>query len=236
MYWDPLYLLLIVMFFISLGAQSKVKSTYSKYSKVASSKGITAEQAVQMVLRHYDINDVSIQQIPGQLTDNYNPKTKIISLSEPVCGSTSIAAIGVACHEAGHAAQHATGYLPIKIRNAVVPVCNIGGSLGIPIAVVGIILATAANMVDFGFMLVDIGILLYSFVALFQLITLPVELDASRRALAVIGDESILTSEERHGAKKVLKAAAMTYVVALATALVNLLRFIVIFTGGRRRD
>lgn len=223
-----LYILLIVLFFAALAAQGKVKSTYSKYSKVAASKGITSQQAVRMVLDYYDIHDVEIQQIAGNLTDNYNPKTKIISLSEAVYNNSSIAAIGVACHEAGHAAQHATGYLPIKLRNSVIPVCNIGSTLGLPIAIVGLILQSMN--------LVYIGIILYSFVALFQLITLPVELNASWRALDVIDEAGILTDDERHGAKKVLKAAAMTYVVALATALVNLLRFIVIFTGGRRRD
>ncbi len=223
-----LYILLIVLFFAALAAQGKVKSTYAKYSKVAASKGITSQQAVRMVLDYYDIHDVEIQQIAGNLTDNYNPKTKIISLSEAVYNNSSIAAIGVACHEAGHAAQHATGYLPIKLRNSVVPICNIGSTLGLPIAIVGLILQSMN--------LVYVGILLYSFVALFQLITLPVELNASWRALDVIDDAGILTDDERHGAKKVLKAAAMTYVVALATALVNLLRFIVIFTGGRRRD
>lgn len=223
-----LYILLIVLFFAALAAQGKVKSTYSKYSKVAASKGITSQQAVRMVLDYYDIHDVEIQQIAGNLTDNYNPKTKIISLSEAVYNNSSIAAIGVACHEAGHAAQHATGYLPIKLRNSVIPVCNIGSTLGLPIAIVGLILQSMN--------LVYIGIILYSFVALFQLITLPVELNASWRALDVIDEAGILTDDERHGAKKVLKAAAMTYVVALATALVNLLRFIVIFTGGRRRN
>ncbi|MDO5448351.1 MAG: zinc metallopeptidase [Clostridia bacterium] len=228
MYWDPLYILLIILFFAALAAQSKVKRTYSKYGKVASSKGITSQQAVRMVLDYYDIHDVEIQQIAGDLTDNYNPKTKVISLSESVYNNSSIAAIGVACHEAGHAAQHAKGYIPIKLRNAVVPVCNIGSVLGIPIAIVGLLLQSLN--------LVYIGILLYSFVALFQLITLPVELNASWRALDVIDEANILTDDERHGAKKVLKAAAMTYIVALATALVNLLRFIVIFTGGRNRN
>lgn len=225
MYYDPLYILVILMFFVALAAQSKVKRTYSKYSKVLSSRGITAERAVSMVLSAYGVNDVPIQRIEGNLTDNYNPKTNVISLSEPVAGSSSIAAIGVACHEAGHAVQHATGYVPIKLRNTIVPVCNIGSYAGIPLAILGIIL----NSLD----LVYVGIFLYSFVFVFQLVTLPVELDASRRALKVIEEHDILDKEECHGAKKVLTAAAMTYVVALATALINLLRFIVIFTGGR---
>lgn len=231
---DPLYILLIVLFFAALAAQNKVKSTYAKYSEVASSRGITAEEAVQIVLQRNGVEGVSIQGIEGNLTDNYNPKTNVISLSQPVLGSTSIAAIGVACHEAGHAVQHAKSYLPIKLRNAIVPACNIGGTLGIPIAIVGILLQTTLNMVDTGIFLVELGIIMYSLVALFQIITLPVELDASRRALAAIEDAEILTKDENRGAKKVLKAAAMTYIVALATAMVNLLRIIAIF-GGRRK-
>lgn len=229
---DPLYYLVILMFFAALIAQSKVKSTYKKYSQKPSSKGITAEQAVAAVLRHYDIHNVEIQRISGNLTDNFNPKTNVISLSESVYGNSSIAAIGVACHEAGHAAQHATGYAPVEIRNAIVPACNIGGSLGLPIAIVGLVLQYITNF-TMGYSLIIIGICLYALVALFQLVTLPVELNASRRALRVIEEEGLLEPDERPGAKKVLTAAAMTYIVALATALVNLLRFIVIFTGGR---
>ena len=224
---DPLYFLVLIMFGLALVAQGKVKSTYNKYAQVAASRGLTAERAVAIVLNHYDIHDVDIQHIGGDLTDNFNPKTKIISLSDAVYGSSSIAAIGVACHEAGHAVQHATGYAPIKLRNSIVPVCNIGSTLAIPIAILGVILQS--------YNLVYVGIILYSFVALFQLVTLPVELDASRRALKVIEDERLLEEDERVGAKKVLTAAAMTYVVALATALVNLLRFASIFLGGRNR-
>ena len=236
MYWDPLYYLVIIMFFIAMAASNKVKRTYSRYAQVMSSKGTTTERAVQMVLNYYGITDVGIERIPGELTDNFNPKTNIISLSEPVAGSTSVAAIGVACHEAGHAAQHATGYLPIKIRNSIVPVCNIGSMLGIPIAIIGVILQSMQGMFDLGQTLVYVGIIMYAFVFVFQFVTLPTELDASRRALKVIEEQGILEGDERVGAKKVLTAAAMTYVVALATALVNLLRFASIFLGrGRRR-
>ena len=236
MYWDPLYFLVILMFFVAMSASNRVKRTYSRYSEVLSSQGITAERAVQMVLNYYGITDVGIERIPGELTDNFNPKTNIISLSEPVAGSTSVAAIGVACHEAGHAAQHATGYLPIKIRNSIVPICNIGSTLGIPIAIVGIILQSMQGLFDLGQTLIYVGIIMYAFVFVFQFVTLPTELDASRRALKVIEEQGILEGDERVGAKKVLTAAAMTYVVALATALVNLLRFAYIFLGrGRRR-
>ncbi len=236
MYWDPLYYLVIIMFFIAMAASNKVKRTYSRYAQVMSSKNITAERAVQMVLNYYGITDVGIERIPGELTDNFNPKTNIISLSESVAGSTSVAAIGVACHEAGHAAQHATGYLPIKIRNSIVPVCNIGSMLGIPIAIIGVVLQSMQGMFDLGQTLVYVGIIMYAFVFVFQFVTLPTELDASHRALKVIEEQGILEGDERVGAKKVLTAAAMTYVVALATALVNLLRFASIFLGrGRRR-
>lgn len=229
-----LYIVLLLLFGAALSAQSKVKRTYSKYSEVLSQRGITAEQAVQIVLQKNGVEGVVIQGIEGELTDNFNPKTNVISLSEPVLGHSSIAAIGVACHEAGHAVQYAKSYLPIKLRNAIVPACNIGSTLGIPIAILGLIMQTALNMTETGFLLIEIGIIMYSLVAIFQLITLPVELDASRRALKAIEDAEILTKDENQGAKKVLKAAAMTYVVALATAIVNLLRIIVIF-GGRRK-
>lgn len=236
MYWDPLYFLVIAMFFVAIAASNKVKRTYSKYAQVMSSKNITAERAVQMVLNYYGITDVGIERIPGELTDNFNPKTNVISLSESVAGSTSVAAIGVACHEAGHAAQHATGYLPIKIRNTIVPLCNIGSRLGIPIAIIGVILQSIQGMFDLGLTLVYVGIIMYALVFVFQFVTLPTELDASHRALKVIEEQGILEGDEREGAKKVLTAAAMTYVVALATALVNLLRFASIFLGrGRRR-
>lgn len=227
-YFDSTYILVIIGFIIALAAQGLVKVTYSRYSKVASSRGITAERAAQMVLNHYGINDVQIQRIGGNLTDNFNPKTNIISLSETVYGSSSIAAIGVACHEAGHAAQHAQGYIPIKLRNAVIPACNIGSMLGLPIAILGFIIGSMN--------LVYVGLILYSLIVLFQLVTLPVEFNASRRALRVINDTDILSDDERGGARRVLTAAALTYVAALATAILNLLRFVIIFTGGGRRN
>lgn len=227
-FFDPTYFLVIIGIIISLIAQGFVKSTYARYSKVGSSRGITAERAAQMVLNHYGIRDVEITRVSGHLTDHYNPKTNVISLSDSVYGKTSIAAIGVACHEAGHAAQHAEGYVPIKLRNFFVPICNIGSSLALPLAFLGLFLGIAD--------LITIGILLYATVAVFQFLTLPVEFNASRRALRVIDDANILSDDERGGARKVLSAAAMTYVVALAVSLLNLFRFIIIFGGGRRDD
>lgn len=223
--WIGTYYLVFLMFILAVIAQIRVNSVYKKYDRVESSRGITAEQAVQKVLDYYGVDNVSIVPIQGNLTDNFNPKTMQISLSESVYGKSSIAAIGVACHEAGHAAQHATGYVPIKIRNAFVPVCNFGSAFAIPIALLGLIL-NVTNMVY-------IGIILYSFIALFQLLTLPVELNASKRALKVINETGLLNTEEEAGARHVLIAAAMTYIVALATALADLLRFIVIFAGRR---
>lgn len=222
------YILVLVCFAVSMIASARVRSTYRKFDGMESTNRLTAEQAVAKVLQYYGITDVQIQHIEGELTDNFNPKTKIISLSDSTFGHSSIAAIGVACHEAGHAAQHAQGYIPIKLRNAVIPVCNIGSAMGIPIAILGVILNTVN--------LVYIGLLLYAFITLFQLITLPVELDASHRALKVIRETGMLTANEQHGARSVLSAAAMTYVVAAATALANLLRFAVIFLGNSRRS
>lgn len=222
------YILVLLCFVAALIASARVKSVYAKYDEFKASKGITAEQAARMVLEYYGVKDVQIQHIPGELSDNFNPKTNIISLSDSTYGHSSIAAIGVACHEAGHAAQHAQNYVPIKVRNAIIPVCNIGSAAGIPLALIGIFL----NMSG----LVYFGLLLYAFVAIFQLVTLPVELDASHRALKVIGETGMLAGNEYEGAKKVLTAAAMTYVVAVATALANILRFVIIFLGNGRRN
>lgn len=220
------FALVLLCFFASIIASVRVRTTYSKYNKKLSSRGLTAERAAAKILQYYGITDVEIVPIRGKLTDNFNPKTKQISLSESVWGSSSIGAIGVACHEAGHAAQHAQGYVPIKIRNSIVPVCNFGSMAGIPIALVGVCINSET--------LALFGILLYSLIAVFQFVTLPVEFDASKRALKVIRETNVLTEDEVKGAGKVLRAAAMTYVVALASSLADLLRFAVIILGSRR--
>lgn len=227
-YMDYWYIVLVIpALIISMWAQFKVKSSYKKYSKVLNSRNITGAYAAQAVLSYYGITDVTIKPIKGNLTDNYNPKTKVISLSQGVFSGTSVASVGIACHEAGHAAQHATEYVPIKLRNSILPVCKVGSTLGLPLAIIGYFLG-------FG-LLINIGLLLYAAVFIFQLVTLPVELNASKRAIDVIEETGLLFGDESEGAKKVLKAAAMTYVAAMLVALANLLRFILKLTANSRR-
>lgn len=227
-YFDYYYIILVVPVIIaSLIIQARLKSTYAKYSRVRNSRGITGAQAAQIVLGYYGVHDVTIEHVSGKLSDHYDPRSKVIRLSDGVFNSSSIAAVGIACHEAGHAAQHAEAYAPIKWRNLILPVCNIGSTLSMPLLIAGII---------FGFEpLVWIGIGFFSFVAIFQLITLPVEFNASRRALSVIETNGLLSFEEKNGAAKVLKVAALTYVAALASSVAQLLRLILLYGGGRRR-
>lgn len=224
---DYYYIILVIpAMLISLWAQFKVKSTYKKYSGVSNSKNITGAYAAQAVLTHYGITDVRIERVAGTLSDHYDPRSKVIRLSEGVYSSNSIAAIGIACHEAGHAAQHAQNYVPIKVRNSLIPICNIGSTLGVPLAIFGYILGFEP--------LISIGLLLYAAITVFQLVTLPVEFNASRRALRVIDETNLLYDDESGGAKKVLTAAAMTYVAAMLVSLANLLRLILRF--NRRRN
>lgn len=227
-YYDFSYFYLVIpALIISLVAQIAVKNAYKKMSEIYSKTGYSGAQAALAILRYYGISDVRIEQCSGKLSDHYDPKNKVIRLSEGVFSSTSIAAIGIACHEAGHAAQHAQGYLPIKIRNSILPVCQIGSYAGIPLAMIGFLLSFEP--------LIFTGLLLYSFIMLFQLATLPVEFNASRRAVAVIEETGLLRNEdELNGAKKVLRCAAFTYVAALISTLMNLLRFIMIFTRRKR--
>lgn len=225
-----LYIVLVLpAFLLSLWAQFRVKSTYSKMSKVMNTSGYTGAQAAAAVLRHYGIMNVTIEVTNGRLSDHYDPRRNVIRLSRDVYYGNSIASVGIACHEAGHAAQHAENYFPIKIRNAIIPACNIGSYLGIPLAFVGYFLGFEP--------LVLVGLGLYSLIAVFQLVTLPVEFDASMRAVKVIDETGLLRSDgEIQGAKKVLRAAAMTYVAALAVTLANLLRFVILFLGRGRRN
>ncbi len=223
--WSYIVMVLPVII-ASLIIQAKMKNTFNKYAKMRNYRGISGAQAAEIVLRYYNIYDVKIVPTAGRLTDAYNPKTKQIMLSEDVYSGTSIAAVGVACHEAGHAAQHAENYLPIKVRNSFVPVANIGSSLSIPLLLIGLFLSVEP--------LVWVGIGFFACAALFQFLTLPVEFNASSRALGVIESTGVLNYEEKHGAKKVLSAAAMTYVAAFATSVAQLLRLIIRF-GGRRK-
>ena len=238
-FYDPTYILVIIAFLISLWAQIKVKSAYAKYSKVPTRVGMTGAGAADTVLRSGGVTDVGIVGISGELTDNYNPRTNVISLSKGVIDKTSVAAVGVAAHEAGHALQYAEGYAPIKFRMAIIPVCNIASQLAWPLFALGLVFNTAANAGGgIGYWLMQIGIYAFSFAVLFQLVTLPVEVNASRRALTALRASGSFTDEELSGAKKVLTAAAMTYLAALAGSLLQLLRLILIASSrnNRRRD
>ena len=219
------YLLVLPAFLLALWAQFRVQSTYAKYSRVRSVRGRTAAEVARQILDDHGLGYVQVDRIGGKLTDNYDPRSNIVHLSQEVYGSSSIAAIGVAAHECGHAVQHAEEYGPLKLRSAIIPITNIGSSLSIPLFLIGLL---------FNFsILMNIGILLFGLVALFQLITLPVEFNASRRALSTIGERGLLTDDETRGAKKVLSAAALTYVAALASSLAQLLRLVAI---SRRRN
>ncbi len=221
------YIILVLpMVILSMIASAKVNSSFKKYSQVMSSRRITGAQAAFEILRYYGITNVQIERVSGNLTDHFDPKANVIRLSDKVYNSTSVAAIGVACHEAGHAAQYAENYSAIKIRNTILPLANIGSKAGIPLAVLGLFLSFEP--------LALAGIIFFSFAVLFQLVTLPVEFNASKRALNVISDIDILSDEEKKGAKNVLSAAAMTYVAALAVSVANLLRLIL--SMNRRRD
>ena len=228
-YFDPTYILIIIAAIISLIAQWRVNSAFSKYSRVASMSGMTGAQAARMILQSNGINDVSVQRISGKLTDHYNPSTKVLNLSESVYGSTSVAAIGVAAHECGHAIQHARGYFPLSLRTALVPVANIGSQLSWVFIIVGAILS-------FNQTLITIGIIMFSAAVLFQLVTLPVEFNASARALEQLESNGILYRDEVSQTRKVLSAAALTYVAAAATAILQLLRLIILFGGRGRKD
>lgn len=227
---------MIPVFLLGIWAQTRVNSAYKKYSAITNSTGLTGAAAAQAVLRHYGINDVRIERISGNLTDNYSPNEKIIRLSDGVYSSTSVAAVGIACHEAGHAAQHAEDYFPNKVRTAIIPACNFGSRFGIIIAVAGMFIAALSMLSFLGEMMIYTGLALYGLVAVFQLVTLPVEFNASSRALKVIEEDGLIIDDDEYkGAKKVLSAAAMTYVAALATSVSQLFYYILRFTGSSSR-
>jgi hypothetical protein len=228
--YDPTYFLVLIGAVICMIASSRVKSTFNRYSRIRSMSGMTGAQAAERILRANGIYDVRVQHVSGNLTDHYNPADKTVNLSDTVCNQTSVAAIGVAAHECGHALQHARNYAPLSIRSAIVPVANIGSTLAWPLIIIGVLINSRSSMT-----IIHIGILLFSFAVLFQLVTLPVEFDASRRALIQLRGLGILGEDELSKSRAVLKAAALTYVASAAAAMLQLLRLFLLF-GGRRRD
>lgn len=226
--FDYTYILLIIGAVICLLASAKMQSTYKKYGKVRAMSGMTGAEVAERILRINGIMDVQIEHVAGNLSDHYDPRRKVLRLSEGVYNSNSVSAIGVAAHECGHALQHHYGYGPLVLRSIMVPVVNIGSTLAFPVIILGIILSS------FEF-LVPIGILLFSLTVVFALITLPVEFNASKRAVTVLSEQGILYDEEIKGAKKVLSAAAMTYVASAVSAILQLLRLWILY-GGKRRD
>lgn len=240
MMFDPLFLALVLpALALTIIAQIMVKSRFNKYSKVRTQNGLTGAQAAAQILQEAGVTGVRIEQTPGHLSDHFDPRGNVIRLSEGVYNAATVAAVGVAAHEAGHAVQYARGYFPMKIRAAIIPVTNFGSKLAMPLIFIGFILsasaagAEAAGSPGIGIMLINIGILLFSTVVLFQIITLPVEFNASRRALVAINKNAMLTPQERAGSRKVLTAAAMTYVAALALSVAQLLRFLAMARGRR---
>lgn len=219
-------ILVLPMILLSVIASVKVKSTFNKYSAFHSLRGLTGAQAASEVLRFYGITNVAVEHVAGELTDHYDPKANVVRLSDKVYNSTSVAAIGVACHEAGHAAQYAEGYSPVKLRSVIYPACSIGSRIGFPLAILGIVFSF-----DF---LVTLGVAFFGLAVFFQVVTLPVEFNASRRAVKVIDETGILQTEEIKGVKKVLTAAALTYVASLAVSLANLLRLVLLANRRRR--
>ncbi len=229
-YFDPTYMLVLIGAIIVMVASANVKSTYRKYAQHRSMTGMTGAQVAERLLRSAGIHDVSVGHVAGELSDHYNPATKVVNLSDAVYGSSSVAAIGVAAHECGHAIQHAKGYAPLKFRTWFVPVANFGSKLAWPLILIGLFINSESS-----WLVIEAGIFLFSFAVIFQLVTLPVEFNASSRALVLLEQQGILSEQELPYTRKVLKAAALTYVASAASAILQLLRIIMLF-GGRRRD
>ena len=229
-YWNPTYILVVIGAVICMIASARVKGTFNKYSQIRSMSGMNGAQVAQRVLQAAGIYDVQVRHVSGSLTDHYDPRTKTVNLSDPVYNATSVAALGVAAHECGHAIQHAKSYAPLSIRSALVPIANFGSMLAWPVILIGLFFNTRSSG-----LIIDIGIILFSAAVLFQLVTLPVEFDASRRALVMLRTQGILADDELKYTRRVLKSAALTYVASAAAAILQLLRIILI-TNGRRRD
>lgn len=229
--FDTGYILVLITAILSMVASARVSSTFKKFSQKPTSRSITGEQAARKILDENGLHDIRVERVSGNLTDHYDPRAKVIRLSDSVHSSTSVAAVGVAAHEAGHAVQHAVGYAPIKLRNTIVPIANIGSMAGPYLIIIGLLLSGAMSDV-----LLNLGIWFFSAAVLFQLVTLPVEFNASNRAIATLKNGMYLYEDEVPAVKKVLSAAAMTYVAAAAVSIANLLRFIMLIGGRRRND
>lgn len=227
-FYDATYILVLIGALLSMWASARVNSTYKKYAQVRSASGLTGAEAARRILNGAGIYDVQIEHISGNLTDHYDPRGRVLRLSDTVYGSPSVAAIGVAAHECGHAIQHSQGYAPLQIRSAIVPVANIGTKAAFPIILLGLVFGSS-------YTLIQVGLLCFACGTLFQLITLPVEFNASARAVDILGNTRMLSDTELGSTKKVLSAAAMTYVAAAAASVLSLLRLVLLF-GGRRRD
>lgn len=230
-YWDSTYILVIIGALICMIASARVKTTFQKYSKVRSARGLTGAQVAQRILSAAGITDVQVRHVSGSLSDHYDPASKTVNLSDPVCNASSVAAIGVAAHECGHAIQHARGYVPLSLRSAFVPVANFGSALAWPVILLGFFINSESSIY-----IINFGIILFSFAVIFQLITLPVEFNASSRALKMLRTQGLLGDHEMGMARRVLSAAALTYVAGAASAILQLLRIILLFGGGRDRD
>ena len=228
-YWDPTYILVVIGAVISMIASANVKRSFQKNSRVYNQRGLRAEQVAEMILRSAGITDVSIRRVSGDLTDHYDPKARVLRLSDSVYGSNSVAAIGVAAHECGHAIQDQEDYVPLRFRSAFVPVANLGTQVAFPILLLGVFLGSSH-------FLIQVGLLCFFFGVLFQLITLPVEFNASGRAVRILRETGMMSDDELSKTKKVLSAAAMTYVAAAAASILSMLRLIILFGGNRRRD
>lgn len=229
MFFEPTYMLVIIGVIICLLASSRMKSTFNKYSRVRNHSGMTGREAAEQVLRGAGIYDVRVEHISGDLTDHYDPRTKVLRLSDATYNSTSVAAVGVAAHECGHAIQHATGYAPLKIRRALVPVANFGSTIAWPLILIGLLFSSQSSM-----LFLNLGIIAFSLAVLFQIVTLPVEFNASSRAIRILGSSGMLYEDEVDATKKVLSAAALTYVAGAASAILQLLRIILL--ANSRRD
>ena len=232
--FDPTYILVLFGVVLTMAASAKMNGTFAKYSKIPGSTGISGQEGAQRILMANGIFDVQVAPVAGNLTDHYDPRAKVVRLSERIYYSSSVAAVGVAAHECGHAIQDNEGYLPLRLRSAIVPIANLGSRLSWPLILIGILLSYAGGFI--GYQLISLGVIFFSLAVLFQLVTLPVEFDASRRALVQLEKCHLVPADEKEMAGSVLSAAALTYVAAAAASLLQLLRLVILFGGNRRRD